>query len=59
MTSPVTDEFLRSGQTSLPAYVLGERIYGAVIVMLLAVGVGVAAGLVVGATRTVISRLRH
>jgi hypothetical protein len=52
-------EFQRSGQTSLPAYVLGERIYGAVIVTLLAVVVGVAAGLVAGATRTVISRHRH
>jgi len=52
-------EFLRSGQTSLPAYVLGERIYGAVIGMLLAMVLGVAAGLVVGGTRGIIHRIRH
>jgi hypothetical protein len=52
-------EFVRSGQTSLPAYVLGERIYGAVIIMIMAMVVGTVAGLMVGATRSVIGRIKH
>jgi hypothetical protein len=52
-------EFVRSGQTSLPAYVLGERVYGAVIIMIMAIVVGAGAGLMAGATRSVIEHIKH
>lgn len=52
-------EFLRSGQPSLPAYVLGERIFGAVVVLVMAVVVGIAAGLAAGTVHALINRLRH